>query len=205
MVLLQVLVFALAIFMAKFIYRWIKFILLANKIPKSAFDTSIKNLMDIAMGDNKNFYEKIKKAYEPRGLTRTWFGPMLVVEVTEPEDVKIVLNSRDCVDKPYLVTEFPKLPQGTLFGHVKPWHAHRKILNPYFGLQSLRTIVPIFNKKVKILMDNLEKMEGKGEFNVFHNMSALTLETILSVMEHDVDIQNQEIKSRDVFIENLEV
>jgi hypothetical protein len=35
-------------------------------------------------------------------------------------------------------------------------------------------------------------------------MTALSFETILKVMDYDVDIQNQEIENKIPFIENLE-
>ena len=46
--------------------------------------------------------------------------------------------------------------------------------------------------------------EGKGEFDIFYFMTALTLETILNIMELDVDIQNQKPEYRDSYIKNLE-
>lgn len=119
--------------------------------------------------------------------------------MTTPEDAQTVFNSKKCLDKPYFL-KFTNLPEGSLFGNLEAWRSHRKILNPFFGTSALRVNnIPLFNKKAKILLKIVEKMEGKGEFNVFSNMIALTLETILKVMEYDVDIQNLQSEKRDVY------
>jgi cytochrome P450 len=179
---------------------------LISKIPLSSYGVSIRSLFEAILGDTSVLFEKIYQELNGKGLTASFLGSMVAINVLSPEDVKIVFNSKACVDKPSFLSKFfTGLSKGSLFGSVDTWHSHRRILNPFFGLQSLRTfVIPIFNRKVSILMANIEKMKGKGEFNVLHHMTALTLETILSVMEFERDIQNQETKSRDVFIENLE-
>jgi cytochrome P450 len=186
---------------AKFLYKWLRFIYLSFKIPKSSLDTSITGLYNLIAGDTKNFFKRLQSAYDVDGLTRSWLGPILIVDIKSPEDVKMVMNSRDCMNKPYFVSDFSKLSQGTLFGRIEK--SHRKILNPYFGPHLRHQSISIVNEKMKIQMEILKRKEGKGEFNVFHNMTALNLEIILSLMELDVDIQNQEEEKRDAYHNNL--
>ncbi|KAG5670856.1 hypothetical protein PVAND_001090 [Polypedilum vanderplanki] len=176
------------------------------KIPKvAAFDMTYKNIYNYYFGNTKILFKVLESLFErTKGISIVKYFPVVMVNVVLPEDIKFVFNSKVCIDKPRLMIDLCGLSEGTLFGKVKPWQAHRKVLNFYFTQQSLRSIIPIFNKRAKILMNNLSKSESKGEFNVFHNMTALSLETILSVMELEIDIQNLEEKDRDIFIKKIE-
>jgi hypothetical protein len=204
MYLFENLLIILVLLLGLLIWRNWRFIYLTYKIPLSTFDISPSSIWEFICGDGKVIFDKIDLGLEGTTLTKTFIGHMIMINVLSPEDTKIIMNSKYCVDKPFFMKEFQNLSQGTLFGHLEPWQSHRKILNPYFGLQALRAIIPIFNEKVKILMQNVKEKDGKSEFNVFHYMSALTLETFLSVMEYEKDIQNQRGESRDIFIKNLE-
>ncbi|CAG9806564.1 unnamed protein product [Chironomus riparius] len=204
MVIIEALLFTAAFLVVKYFWNYRRFFYLANKVPLSSFDYSIKGLYKVLKADNKTIFRIIREGFANNNVcTKSWFGLFLFVGIVKPEDVKLVLNSKDCLDKPRFL-KFTNMPKGSLFGDVEYWHSHRKLLNPYFGARSLRNVIPIFNNKVKVLMTNLKKMEGTGEFNVLYSMTALTLETIIKVMEYDVDLQNQKSEVRDVFIKNLE-
>lgn len=170
----------------------------------STFDFSLRGLRDLVTADTVKMHRLVTENFNNKSdLTKTWLGPILFVITKNPEDVKTVFNAKGCYDKPYFI-KFTQLQKGSLFGNIEYWRSHRKIMNPYFGVNGLKSVVPIFNEKTKIMMKNAGKYEGKGEFDVFHIMTALTLETILNVMDFKVDIQHQEEKSRDAFIKNLE-
>ncbi|XP_070505847.1 probable cytochrome P450 313a4 [Chironomus tepperi] len=204
MIITEVLIFTVAFFVAKYFWDYRRFFYLGHKIPLSSFDYSIKGIYRAMNADNKTIFVMLREAFANNVVcTKSWFGTFLFVGIVKPEDVKLVLNSKDCLDKPRFL-KFPNIPKGSLFGDVEYWHSHRKLLNPYFGARSLQSVIPIFNQKVKVLMKNFDKLEGKGQFNVLYSMTALTLETIIKVMEYDVDLQSQKSEVRDVFIENLE-
>ena len=203
MIITEVFIFLAAVFVAKYFWDHWKFYYLAHKIPFSSFDYSIKGLYRALKADNKTIFIMIRESFANNKVcTKTWVGTFLFVSITKSEDLKIVLNSKDCLDRPRFL-KFLNMPKSSFFGNVEYWHSHRKILNPYFSASSLQNVIPIFNNKVKILMTNLKKMEGKGEFDVLYSMTALTLETLFKVMEYDVDIQNQKSEFRDVLVENL--
>lgn len=204
MIVTEFLIFLTIIFVIKHFWDNRRFYYLASKIPQSNFDYSFKGLHRIFTADGKKIFHIAHEAFNGNEVcTKAWIGPCLFVGVVKPEDVKKVLNSKDCLDKPFVI-KFANIRKGSLFGDLNYWHSHRKLLNPYFGAKNLLSIIPIFNEKVKILMDNFKKLEGKGDFNVFYSMTALTLETILKVMDYNVDIQNQKSEYRNGFIENLE-
>ncbi|XP_070505832.1 probable cytochrome P450 313a4 [Chironomus tepperi] len=204
MIIAEFLIFLIVILVAKHFWDNRRFYYLAYKIPVGNFDYSLKGLYQILTADSKKIFHIAHEAFNGNEVcTRAWIGPSLFIGVVKPEDVKKVLNSKDCIDKPFVI-KFANILKGSLFGDLNYWHSHRKLLNPYFGAKSLLNIIPIFNEKVKILMDNFKKLEGKGDFNAFSSMTALTLETILKVMDYEVDIQNQKSEIKNALIENLE-
>ena len=204
MIITEALIFLIVIFVVKYFWDHRRFFYLAHKIPQSSFDYSLKGLYQILTADGKKLFHIAHEAFNGNEVcTKAWIGPCLFVGVVKPEDVKKVLNSKECLDKPFVI-KFANILKGSLFGDLNYWHSHRKLLNPYFGTKNLLSIIPIFNRKVAILMDNFKHLDGKGEFNVFYSMTALTLETILKVMDYDVDIQNQKSEIKNAFIENLE-
>jgi cytochrome P450 len=149
-------------------------------------------------------FEMIFESLENTGdIVKTWLGPVLFIMVNSPEHVKIVLNAKECIDKPYFL-KLSYLNKGTLFGKPDLWLAHRKILNPYFGTQPVRDFIPIFNAKTKTLIRVLKRHESGNEFNIFHYFIALTIENIITVMELDVNIMDTKPDFRDKFVDAFE-
>ena len=204
MIITEIFIFLTVIIVAKYFWENRRFYYLAHKIPLGNFDYSLKGLHQILTADGSKIFKIAHEAFNGNKVcTKAWIGPFLFVGIVKPEDVKKVLNSKVCLDKPFVI-KFANIRTGSLFGDLNYWHSHRKIINPYFGVKSLQNLIPIFNEKVEILMKNLKKFKGKEEFNIFYSMTALTLETIMKVMEYDVDIQNQKSEVRNSYIQNLE-
>lgn len=200
----EIFVFAVFFLITRFFWAKRRFFYLASKIPRSNYDFSWKGIRETLSADNKKIFHHIYNSVKDcDGIVKTWLGPVLFVILNHPEDIKIVWNSKDCYDKPYFV-KFPGIYKGSLFGEIEYWHSHRKILDPFFGSQKMKNFLDIFNKSTKVLTDKIESKAGGSEFDIFHYMTALTLETILGAMELDVDIQNLEEKSRDSTIKGLE-
>ena len=205
MIVTEILIFTLVFFVIKYFWDRKRFFYLASKIPTSAWHFSFRGIYDIITADSKMLLKIFNTfCYSKTELAKTWLGPVLFIIPTNPDDLKIIFNAKQCYDKPNFLKFSTKLDKGSLFGDLEYWRSHRKVMNPFFSYRGLGTVIPIFNKKSKVLIKSLEKMVDKGDFNVFYNMTAFTLETILKVMDCDVDIQNQEAKSRDSFIKNLE-
>jgi cytochrome P450 len=206
MIVKEILLAAFIILIASYAWKWKRFFYLARKIPRSQFDLSWRGIYDAIYADNRMIFKMVYESFDNiNGLAKTWLGPMLFVIISSPEDVKIIMNSKECLDKPYFIRFPGPVLEGTLFGDVEFWHKHRKILDPFFGQQKLKSLIPLFDEKSKVLAANVAKMVGKGDFEIFHYTTALTLETILNAMELEVDIQNLDSKQRDATIEGLEM
>lgn len=173
---------------------------MSSKIPSLKF-SYVKNLKRRI--NNRGIFTLIyDHVWQVKNLAKIWFGPHFFVIVASPEYAKVVMNK--CLDKAWMV-DFLKMEKSILFGSGQLWQTHRKIMSPFFGINTVKNLIPMFEENANVLLDNLEKMRDLGEFDVFNFMAALTLETVLKAMELDIDLQNQEPAVRDVAIENLEM
>ncbi|CAO1393073.1 unnamed protein product [Diamesa hyperborea] len=137
----------------------------------------------------KNVTE-ITKGYD--SPSRVWAGPICVIIVDKPEDLQIILNSQNCIDKaaPYKLVP---IETGLLVSGGDLWRSHRKLINPSFYMKVLNSFQPVFNQKAKMMVQVMKKYLNTGHFDVYHHMSACTLETLLATsIGIDKDIQNEE-------------
>jgi cytochrome P450 len=61
---------------------------------------------------------------------------------------------------------------------VSIWKRHRKIISPAFNQRVLDGFVEVFGSQSTIMVEELDKLVGKGEFDVFHVVSKTTLNII---------------------------
>lgn len=205
MVVASALFFVSLIFIVKYLWTNRKFIYFAIKTPFSNHKYNLQSLYNIATADSKMLFDMAYgSTLNIDSISKTLHGTCVLFILQKPEDVKVVMNSKDCLDKS-MIMKFANLKQGSLFGSLEAWQRHHKILEPYFGVVGMRSLVPTFNKKSLILTRNLAKNVGKKEFDIFHDLTALTLETVLSAMDLDIDLQNMEEGERDIPIKCLEL
>lgn len=131
---------------------------------------------------------KISREYE--SPSRAWAGYLCFVIVDKPEDLQLVYNSQNCIDKatPYKV--FP-IQRGLLCNGGETWKTHRKLINPSFSVKILQSFLPIFNNKAKIMIKCLQKHVDGEEFDLYRSLSACTLEALyLTSLGIEKDIQH---------------
>lgn len=90
-----------------------------------------------------------------------WFGPVLLICIDEPEDMQIILNAEQCLDKPYMYGHLQN-KTGLLGSRKEVWKVHRRALNPTFNPKVLASFIPTFNAKAKILADQLDQSVGQN-------------------------------------------
>ena len=102
---------------------------------------------------------------------------MCFVVLDKPDDLQVVLNSQDAIDKSevYRLT----LEHGLFVDGGDVWRTHRKLLNSSFNHTMVQTFSPIFNEKSRILVKVLAKHLNKSEFDVYNPLSGCTLESLL--------------------------
>lgn len=89
-----------------------------------------------------------------------WLGPVLIVGISEPEDIQILLTSDDCLDRPYFY-EFFHCKSGITVTSKEEWKPDRRALNTAFNVRTLQSYVPSLNNKSRILIKNMKQYLNK--------------------------------------------
>lgn len=117
-----------------------------------------------------------------------WFGPNLFIAFTKPEHMQIALNSYNCLEKDdvyQVMSDIDGAPDGANWNAIlrsttEVWKMHRKIINPSFSLNILKTFVPVLNKAINMMVENLRTEVDKGSFDFYVNAVSCTLDMICS-------------------------
>ncbi|XP_016959760.1 probable cytochrome P450 313a3 [Drosophila biarmipes] len=101
-----------------------------------------------------------------------WMGPMPMIITRDPNVIKEVVLSSECINRSSQVTG----PVAGSFGHglfsleAQRWMERRKQLNPAFKHTTLTSFLPIFNAEVNTLMGILDSYIGQGEKRIRHDI-----------------------------------
>lgn len=77
---------------------------------------------------------------------RAWIGAQLVVSICHPNDLRIVLTSEDCIDRPYIYSHL-NMDNGLLASPKTLWRPDRRSLSPTLNGRMVASFMPIFNSK----------------------------------------------------------
>lgn len=112
-------------------------------------------------------------------VIRIWLGRNLFVFLTDPDDVEVILNSSEHIDKSTEYRYFkPWLGEGLLISTGDRWRSHRKLIAPAFHINVLKSFVNIFNKHSLNVVDRLKGETGKV-FDVHDYMSEITVDILI--------------------------
>ncbi|TGZ50731.1 Uncharacterized protein DBV15_09307 [Temnothorax longispinosus] len=108
-----------------------------------------------------------------------WLGSKLFIGIYEPDDVKTILQSKNCIDKSMLYKVVPLLGMGLITAPVllnivilfmmlliiiseSIWTRMRKLTAPTFSAMMLRNFFNIFVEQSAIFTHQLEKDDLSG-------------------------------------------
>nr|QFS19027.1 cytochrome P450 72A558 [Medicago truncatula] len=116
-------------------------------------------------------YSFVQKSVAKHGKNSfIWFGPTPRVNITDPEQIKDVINKIYDFQKPNANPLVRLLGCGLVSLEGEQWSKHRKIINPAFHLEKLKIMLPIFHKSCDDLIRKWEKMlssDGSCEMDVW--------------------------------------
>ncbi|XP_031639856.1 cytochrome P450 4g15-like, partial [Contarinia nasturtii] len=110
----------------------------------------IGNAMNLHPDNLHSYLDRISKTYG--SPIRCWLGPILVVFITDAENVEIIMKSKDCLNKPHTFYKMVKDGLGvdglvTITG--EKWRIHRRLVNPTLNQSAMRMHLPVFNENIK--------------------------------------------------------
>uniref|UniRef100_A0A1Q3FSZ3 Putative cytochrome n=1 Tax=Culex tarsalis TaxID=7177 RepID=A0A1Q3FSZ3_CULTA len=123
--------------------------------------------------------------------TPIWSGQNLILVVHSPEHAQVVLKSEDCLDRAYFNRYF-QLDHGMLTTSVSSWKSVRKLLNMSLSPSMINSYIPIVNQKSRIMVEQVAKLVGKSEQNVYHDIAKWALDMICAtVLGLDINVQTE--------------
>lgn len=127
-------------------------------------------------------------------------GPFFVVYVAEPDDLQILLNHPNALDKTFIYhfgDDYIGRSLLTVEGHI--WRVRRKMIKPSFHVEVLEGYIEKFDKLSDILAKKLEMTEQK-DVNVFDYVAKCTIDMI-SETAFDTEIRAQNTAIGDEMVE----
>jgi cytochrome P450 len=107
-----------------------------------------------------------------------WYGPSsLVVIVDTPQDMKVVLNSEDCLDKAQFY-EFLNIGKALLVADKETWRNHFKIISKAYHKNFLDSSVAAIDEEAGKMVEYLQSKVGGGEFDVLQKVIESVLDLI---------------------------
>ncbi|XP_023312994.1 cytochrome P450 4C1-like [Anoplophora glabripennis] len=130
------------------------------------------------IGSPYDIFSNIMKMYNQYpGIFRVWFGPRLFYAVSDPKYYEILLPHCLAKERWYKYSE-AAIGHGLFAAPLDKWKRHRKIIMPTFSQKILDGFVEIFSEQSEILVEQMRKFAGEGEFDIFDIMSKCTLDII---------------------------
>lgn len=169
-------------FAGNFWWRHRRFYELLRKIPNPKGHLPIVGIAHKFIGaDNVKIYDIIQEIMKPCGVSPrgAWLGPFVfILSVDDVEQVQQVLTSKDCLDRPPFCKQ-TLMDHGVMFASGDLWKRHRRMIDPAFNTNILRSFVPIFNDTAKLFVEKLDKNVGRGEFDIYDVFSPIAIQSIL--------------------------
>ena len=98
-----------------------------------------------------------------------------------PEMFQKVLNSEECMEKPFLAYRLLSLNNGLLASRFNQWQRDRKFFNNSFKISTLQTFIPIFTEAANRIVSDIGVHEKSKEiFNISPDIFKCTLKMICS-------------------------
>lgn len=117
---------------------------------------------------------------------RFWLGTNLILFTSGPEDLQDILTSQNCLDKDDFykvinnISNIKNNMTSLITSPATVWRPNRKLLNPSFNSNIIKSFLPIFNEESKRMVGLLEKHLNKGAFDMYRYSAGCTLDIICS-------------------------
>ncbi|XP_061709633.1 cytochrome P450 4d8-like [Cydia pomonella] len=162
------------------------------------------NIILSYISDRMELIQKLGKiSVELGGMTSVWMVNKLYIVVSDPVIAEVVLKS--CLDKDDTTMKFIReiVGNGSIFAPVSIWRPRRKILAPIFSVKNLNCFVSIFEEQSEIIIQQLEREAGNGDFSFWKYITTYTFDSICKT-SLGVDLNSQQ-QSDHPFLEAFEI
>jgi cytochrome P450 len=112
---------------------------------------------------------------------KVWVGPFLVFVVRDPSEVKILLNSEDCFEKPNMIYR-TYFSYGMLTMGGETYKLHRKTILPLFYPKPLQQYHSKINAKMNSFLKDFDNNLKPTEMEMSEHALEFALDTFLETM-----------------------
>ncbi|KAL0818411.1 hypothetical protein ABMA28_008882 [Loxostege sticticalis] len=156
-------------------YKHRRMLKMAQDLPGPPTLPGLGNALQF-MGQPEKLIVVIKELMVKYGdLCRFWLGPDLNIVVSNPDDVKILLqNPKNSIKGPQYKYMADLLGGGILSGSGPAWRKHRKIANPNYGKRAIESYAEVFNKEVALLLEAYRSLPAGKQFDLYYHIVQTT-------------------------------
>lgn len=132
-----------------------------------------------------HFAEQLKLALEVAGTTKSklvkfWFLNVLALSPSTPEMYQKILNSEECMEKPFIAYRLLTLNNGLLASRFHRWQHDRKFFNNSFKISTLQSFLSIFDEAAARIADDMKGNLNSKAFDISPYIFKCTLKMICS-------------------------
>ncbi|NXA31627.1 CP4B1 protein, partial [Eudromia elegans] len=144
------------------------------------------------MAQNKVLDQLLVWAEEFPYAFQRWLGPFPTLLIHHPEYAKTVFGRGDPKGLASYKFLIPWIGEGLLVSSGAKWFQHRKLLTPAFHYDVLKPYMTLMSDSVKVMLDKWEKNKQRKPVELFHDISLMTLDTIMRcAFSYDANCQTQ--------------
>jgi cytochrome P450 family 4 len=154
--------------------------LAARKLPGPPGWPFLGNTLQISGNRYHSFKTLVAFITEYGKIFRVWFGPKLVIVLSDPVDIQRIIGDSKIRNRDYIITKamLPFIGNGLLAARDELWKVHRKLLTPTFHFKVLLTYVEVFGRKSQKLCDTLEEFADGETVDIHKYVSMCTMDAI---------------------------
>ncbi|XP_043818614.1 cytochrome P450 4A6-like isoform X3 [Dromiciops gliroides] len=116
----------------------------------------------------------------PSAFTRWFSGFMALLQVYDPDYMKVLLGRSDPKANEIYRFLVPWIGEGLLILNGPVWFQHRRLLTPAFHYDILKPYVALMADSVRVMLNKWEKLSNQGSsLEVFEHVSLMTLDTLM--------------------------
>ncbi|XP_032675660.1 cytochrome P450 4C1-like [Odontomachus brunneus] len=172
----------------------LRFVQMANALPGPKTQPIIGNAYYLLQ---RNFDELLNSISFLTGTYpspfRFWLYSKLIIGVTDPDQMKTILQSPNCINKSIMYEPTKALVgNGLLTAPAHIWVQRRKMLASSFNTNILRASCDIFVKHVSVFIGKIEYMLN-DEVDLLHHIAKCSLDMIFDItLNFDLGLQLKE-------------
>ena len=139
--------------------RWRRYFELGMKLPGPTALPIIGNSLQFTSNDLCKLFQELKEFASSYGpIARLWIGPVLLVALTDPDNIENVVKQDTLLTRGYIIRKLaePVFRNGLLCIDGDKWRRHRKIVSAALHINILERFVQNFATNSDILANNLK-------------------------------------------------